>query len=141
MRRVAVYCGSSESNRESYRLGAARVGELLATRGIEVVYGGGNCGLMGIVADAALSSGGRVTGVIPTRLVGHEVAHAGLSELIVVDSMHARKTVMSGLSDAFFVLPGGFGTLDELFEATTWTQLGYHQKPVGLLDIDGYFEP
>ncbi len=139
IRRIAVYCGSSEPRAPSFRAAAESVGRLLASRGIEIVYGGGNCGLMGAVADSALAAGGRVTGVIPTRLVSHEVAHAGLSELVVVDSMHARKTVMTSLSDAFLVLPGGFGTLDELFEATTWTQLGYHAKPIGVLDVDGYF--
>ena len=139
-RRIAVYCGSSDDVNERYKEAAREVGRLLATRGVGVVYGAGNVGLMGEVADAALGAGGEVIGVIPHKLAALEVAHEGLSELIEVDSMHARKTVMCGLSDAFMVLPGGYGTLDELFEATTWTQLGYHIKPVGLLNVDGYFD-
>ncbi len=139
-RRIAVYCGSSDDVNERYKEAAREVGRLLATRGVGVVYGAGNVGLMGEVADAALGAGGEVIGVIPHKLAALEVAHEGLSELIEVDSMHARKTVMCGLSDAFMILPGGYGTLDELFEATTWTQLGYHIKPVGLLNVDGYFD-
>jgi uncharacterized protein (TIGR00730 family) len=141
IRRVAIYCGSAAGTLPAFREAAEHVGRLLAGQGIEVVFGGGGGGLMGAVAGAALAAGGRVTGVIPNRLVGHEVAHEGLTVLIVVDSMHARKTVMCGLSDAFMVLPGGYGTLDELFEAVTWTQLGFHHKPVGLLDVEGYFAP
>lgn len=121
-------------------LEAARdVGRALASRGIGVVYGGGNVGLMGACADAALSAGGEVIGVIPIKLRDLERAHQGLSELIVVDSMHGRKMVMASLSSAFIALPGGYGTLDELFEAITWSQLGYHQKPCGVLDVRSYF--
>ena len=116
------------------------MGKHLAEQGIAVVYGGGNVGLMGQVADAALDAGGEVIGVIPHKLKDLEVAHRGLSELLVVDSMHARKMVMASLSDAFVALPGGFGTLDEIFEATTWNQLGYHRKPAGLLNVKGYFD-
>jgi len=140
LRRVAVYCGSSNAVDARYFEAAREVGRLLAERGIGVVYGAGNVGLMGACADAALAAGGEVLGVIPHRLVELEVAHQGLTELIQVDSMHARKMVMSSLSDAFVALPGGFGTLDEIFEATTWNQLGYHAKPAGFLDTDGYYE-
>jgi len=139
-RRVAVYCGSSNAVDERFKAAARSLGTLLAERGLGLVYGAGNVGLMGQLADAALAGGAEVIGVIPHKLAALEVAHDGLSELITVDSMHARKTVMCSLSDAFVVLPGGYGTLDEMFEAITWTQLGYHQKPVGLLDVDGYFD-
>ena len=139
-RRVAVYCGSSNDVHERYFDAAREVARVLVGRGIGIVYGGGKVGLMGALADAALAEGGEVIGVIPHRLRALEVGHDGLTELVVVDSMHARKTVMSGLSDAFLGLPGGFGTLDEVFEAVTWTQLGYHRKPVGLLNVAGYFD-
>jgi len=119
---------------------AATTGALLARRGITVVYGGGGTGLMGEVADAALATGGQVWGVIPRRLLELEVGHAGCTELLVVDGMHARKTLMAQLSDAFIALPGGWGTLEEVAEATTWTQLGYHRKPVGLLNAHGYYD-
>lgn len=138
--RIAVYCGSSSHVSESHRNVARSLGEALAEAGVTVVYGGGRVGLMGQVADGCLARGGHVIGIIPTRLETAEVAHAGLSELIVVDSMHARKQLMVGLSDAVVALPGGFGTLDELFEAVTWRQLGYHDKPVAILDPDGYYE-
>lgn len=115
------------------------MGETLARRGIGVVYGGGRVGLMGAVADAALAAGGRVVGVIPEKLMALEVGHVGLTELHVVPDMHTRKMRMAEFSDAFIALPGGLGTLDEVFEAATWTQLNYHLKPVGLLDVDAYF--
>lgn len=140
LRRIAVYCGSSDAVEPKYKDLARGFGRLLAARGHELVYGGGRTGLMGAVADGALEGGGRVTGVIPTRIRDHEVAHLGLSELVIVDGMHARKQIMCGLSDAFVALPGGYGTLDELFEAVTWTQLGYHDKPCALLDPFGYFD-
>ncbi len=139
-RRVAVFCGSSDRVGSGYRDAARQFGRLLAERGIDLVYGGGRVGLMGEVADGALSAGARVYGVIPERLRAREVAHPGLTELFVVTSMHARKQIMSVMADGFVVLPGGFGTLDETFEAVTWTQLGYHRKPVGLLDVGGFFE-
>lgn len=139
-KRVAVYCGSSTSVDPIHLELAFRVGQAFAQNGITVVYGGGRVGLMGKVADAALANGGKVIGVIPTRLQSPEVAHDGLSELIVVDSMHARKQLMVGLSDAVVALPGGYGTLDELFEAVTWKQLGYHDKPVVVLDPTGYYD-
>lgn len=124
-----------------YAEAARQLGTLLARRGIGLVYGGGNVGLMGVVADAALAAGGEVIGVIPRALVDRELAHARLTELVVVDSMHERKREMHDRSDAFIALPGGFGTLDELFEALTWAQLGMHQKPCGLLDVAGFWKP
>lgn len=138
-RRVCVYCGSSDGVDERYFEAARAVGAELAGRGITVVYGGGRVGLMGALADAALEAGGEVIGVITSKLVTLEVGHEGLTELFVVDSMHARKMMMAQLSDAFIALPGGFGTLEELFEATTWAMLNYHKKPVGLLDVAGYY--
>ena len=140
MSRICVFCGSSEGNRPVYRERASEVGRALAERSIGVVYGGGNTGLMGALADAALVAGGEVIGVIPRRLAEREVAHAGLTQLHVVETMHERKALMTELSDAFLTLPGGFGTLDELFEAITWRQLGFHDKRCGILDIDGYFD-
>ncbi len=140
-RRVAVFCGSSDAVAPVYREHARRFGRLLAEQDIGLVYGGGRVGLMGEVADGALRAGGQVYGVIPDKLQAREVGHSGLTELFVVSSMHARKQIMSSMADAFVVLPGGFGTLDETFEAVTWTQLGYHRKPVGLLDVGGFFEP
>ncbi|MEZ4454531.1 MAG: TIGR00730 family Rossman fold protein [Nannocystaceae bacterium] len=139
-RRICVYCGSNPGDDPLYAEAARNVGTFLATQGIGVVYGGGRIGLMGVVAESALAAGGEVYGVIPHKLQELEVAHPGLTELFVVDSMHARKMVMAQLADAFIALPGGFGTLDELFEVTTWTQLGYHQKPVGLLNVRSYYD-
>jgi hypothetical protein len=138
---VAVFCGSSTGARSAYREAAAELGEALAARGIELVYGGGNVGLMGVLADAALSAGGRVTGVMPQHLVDREVAHHGLSELKVVADMHERKAMMAARSDAFIALPGGPGTMEEFFEAWVWRQLGLHGKPIGLLNVEGYYDP
>lgn len=139
--RVCVFCGSRPAGGERYRTVGDRVGRLIAESGLELVYGGSSIGLMGIVADAALAAGGRVTGVIPDFMVAKELAHRGLSELIVVGSMHERKRVMAERSDAFIALPGGFGTLEEYFEVLTWQQLRLHDRPVALLNVAGYFDP
>ena len=141
MRRVCVYCGSNAGARPAYAAAAAALAAALAERGLGVVYGGGNVGLMGVLADAALAAGGEVIGVIPRALVELEVAHFGVSKLEVVESMHERKARMAELSDAFLALPGGLGTLEELFEVWTWWQLGFHAKPCGLLDVEGYYAP
>jgi uncharacterized protein (TIGR00730 family) len=139
--RLCVFCGSSAGRHPGYAAAARLLGAERARRGIGLVYGGGNVGLMGLIADAALAEGGEVIGVIPRALVDRELAHGGVSELRVVDSMHERKQLMHDLSDGFIALPGGFGTLDELFETLTWAQLGVHQKPCGLLDVDGFWQP
>jgi hypothetical protein len=136
-----VYCASSNHTVAKYGDAAFSVGVCLADRGIGVVYGGGSVGLMGKVADGALSRGGEVIGVIPEKLQALELGHDGCTELIVVDSMHTRKQTMADLSDGFLALPGGWGTWEELFEVTTWTQLGYHHKPVGVLNVHGYYDP
>lgn len=141
MKRVCVYCGSSPGDRPDYAELAREVGRAITGRGMSLVYGGGHVGLMGVVADAALAAGGEVVGVIPRRLVEAEVAHGGLTALEIVESMHERKARMADLSDAFIALPGGFGTLDELFETLTWAQLGLHGKPCGLIDFEGYYAP
>ncbi|WP_133479853.1 TIGR00730 family Rossman fold protein [Cognatilysobacter segetis] len=141
MRTVCVYCGSNAGNRPVYAERAAALGTLLAREGIAVVYGGGNVGLMGIVADAALAAGGEVIGVIPEQLVNWEVAHRGLTKLEVVADMHSRKMRMFDLSDAFVALPGGFGTLDEMFEMLTWRQLGLGDRPCAFLDVEGFWTP
>jgi uncharacterized protein (TIGR00730 family) len=141
VKRVLVFCGSSPGRRAEYAACAAELGRTLADRGLEVVYGGASVGLMGVLADSALAAGGTVIGVIPTRLVEHEIAHAGLTKLHVVDTMHERKALMGELSDGVIALPGGTGTLDELFELFTWKQLGLHRKPIGLLDVAGYWQP
>ena len=141
MKRICVYCGSNTGNRPIYREMADALGALLAQRGIGLVYGGGNVGLMGIVADAALAGGGEVIGVIPGALADREIAHAGVTDLRVVDSMHTRKALMAELSDAFIAMPGGVGTFEEFFEAVTWTQLGVHRKPCGLLNVGGFYSP
>ena len=141
MRRVCVFSGSSAGRRDEYRAAACDLGRELAARDIEIVYGGAKVGLMGAVADAALAAGGRVIGVIPEALVVKEVAHAGLRDLRIVTSMHERKAVMADLSDGFIALPGGWGTLDELFEVLTWGQLALHAKPSGMLNAAGYFDP
>ena len=137
--RVCVYCASSDAVPEVYREAARALGHELLRRGLDLVYGGGRVGLMGVLADTVLAGGGRVTGVIPDRLVALELGHEGCTELIVVPDMHARKMRMARLADAFVALPGGWGTLEELFEAITWRQLDYHRKPVGLLDVNGYY--
>jgi uncharacterized protein (TIGR00730 family) len=139
MKRLAVYCGSATPADPSYVDLAREVGEGLARRGIGVVYGGGRLGLMGAVADGALAAGGEVIGIIPQALVDAEVAHRGLTELHVVGGMHERKRAFTDLSDGFVTLPGGTGTMDELWEALSWAQLGYHADPVGLLNVNGYY--
>jgi len=136
-----VFCGASSGRLPAYAEAARALGAAAAARGLGVVYGGGRVGLMGALADGALSGGGEVIGVIPQELVDRELAHGGLSELRVVGSLHERKAVMSGLADGFVALPGGFGTLDELLEQLTWSQLGLHAKPIGLLDVDEYWRP
>jgi uncharacterized protein (TIGR00730 family) len=141
MRRLCVFCGSSPGHRPEYRGAARRFGELLATRGLGLVFGAGHVGLMGVVADAVLRAGGEAVGVIPQALVDKELAHRGLTELRVVSTMHQRKALMADLADAFAALPGGFGTADETFEILTWAQLGLHIKPVGLLNVCGFFDP
>lgn len=138
---LCVFCGSSFGKQELYRDKAVAVGKAIAARGFRLVYGGGNVGLMGAVADAAMAEGGEVIGVIPERLQELEVGHAGLSELHVVNSMHERKALMADLSDGFINLPGGIGTLEEMFEVWTWGQLGYHEKPIGLLNTNGFYDP
>jgi len=140
-KRVAVYCASSDATLARYGDAAFEVGATLAKRGIGVVYGGGRVGLMGRVADGALSEGGEVIGVIPELLLKLELGHTGCTELIVVDGMHTRKTKMAALADAFLALPGGWGTWEEMFEAVTWTQLGYHSKPSGVLNLHGFYDP
>ena len=140
MKRIAVYCGSATPADPVYIEGARMVGHGLAKRGIGVVYGGGKLGLMGAVADSALEAGGEVIGIIPTALVNAEVAHRGLTSLEVVDTMHERKARFVDLSDGFINLPGGTGTMDELWEALSWAQLGYHSDPIGLLNIAGYYD-
>ena len=139
MRSVCVYCGSNAGSRPVYAERAAALGTRLAREGLALVYGGGNVGLMGIVADAALAAGGEVVGVIPEQLVGWEVAHRGVTRLEVVANMHERKARMFDLSDAFVALPGGFGTMDEMFEMLTWAQLGLHRYPCAFLDVRGYY--
>jgi uncharacterized protein (TIGR00730 family) len=139
--RVCVFCGSSTGAAPVYREEAERLAHAMLARKIDLVYGGGCVGLMGILADAVLRGGGHVIGVIPDALVAREVAHLGLPELRVVGSMHERKAVMASLADAFIALPGGFGTFEELFEALTWTQLGLHAKRCGLLNIRGFYDP
>jgi uncharacterized protein (TIGR00730 family) len=140
MKRVCVYCGSSAGRLPRYREAARALGHEIAARGLGLVYGGAGIGVMGAVADAVLDRGGEVIGVIPHNLATKEVAHAGLSELLVVASMHERKARMEGLSDGFIALPGGWGTFEEIFEMLTWAQLGMHQKPCGLLNVAGYYD-
>ena len=141
MRSVCVYCGSNAGSKPVYAERAIALGNRLAKEGLALVYGGGNVGLMGIVADATLEAGGEVIGVIPEQLVGWEVAHKGLTRLEIVANMHERKARMFDLADAFVALPGGFGTLDEMFEMLTWRQLGIGDKPCAFLDIDGFYAP
>jgi uncharacterized protein (TIGR00730 family) len=137
--RLCVFCGSSFGARAVYRAGAEAFGALLARRQIELVYGGARAGLMGALADAVLAGSGRVVGVMPQALMDRELAHQGLTDLRIVSSMHERKALMASLSDGFIALPGGIGTLEELFEVWTWSQLGLHAKPCALLDIDGFY--
>ena len=141
MKRLCVFCGSSLGNRALYADGARRLGALMGARRLGLVYGGGHIGLMGVLADALLRAGGVVIGVIPQALVDKELAHSGISELRVVTTMHERKALMADLADAFAALPGAFGTGDELLEVLTWAQLGLHAKPIGLLNLAGYFDP
>lgn len=138
---IAVYCGSSFGSDPAYAAMATQVGHSLARQGITLVYGGGRAGLMGQVADAALSAGGKVVGIIPERLMNKEAGHRGLTELHVVPDMHVRKSMMIAKADAFITLPGGVGTYEELFEVWAWLQLGYHRKPVGLLNVEAYYDP
>lgn len=140
MKRLCLFAGSSRGAREDYAQAAQKLARELVSRGIEVVYGGGKVGMMGVLADAALAAGGKVIGVIPKALLAKEVAHAGLTELRVVASMHERKAMMAELSDGFIALPGGLGTLEEFFEVLTWAQLGLHAKPCGLLNVSGYYD-
>ncbi|HEU4789455.1 MAG TPA: TIGR00730 family Rossman fold protein [Flavobacterium sp.] len=140
MKRITVFCGSSSGTEEIYTTQATLLGQTLAKRNIELVYGGANVGLMGAVADGVLNNGGKVIGVLPNFLRSKEIAHKQLTELILVDTMHERKTKMNDLCDGVIALPGGFGTLDELFEMLTWGQLGLHKKPIAILNVDGYFD-
>jgi len=140
MPRICVFCGSSSGVRPVYAAAARSLGTLLAGRGLGLVYGGAKVGLMGAVADAALTAGGEVIGVIPRSMVLREIAHTGLTELRVVDSMHERKALMADLSDGFIALPGGFGTFEEFCEIVTWAQLGLHRKPCGILNVEGYYD-
>jgi uncharacterized protein (TIGR00730 family) len=146
MQRLCVFCGSNAGHLPCYREAAEQLGRTLAARGIELIYGGGNIGLMGAVADACLAAGGAVTGIIPEALMGKEVAgravdHRALTRLEVVDSMHTRKARMAELADGFIALPGGFGTFEEFCEILTWGQLGFHVKPMGLLNVNGFYDP
>ncbi len=140
LKALCLYCGSNPGDKPAYADAAALFGRTLAGHGIELIYGGGSVGLMGIAADACLTANGKVTGVIPRLLMEKEVGHKNLTTLHVVENMHERKALMMTLSDGFIALPGGYGTLDELFEALTWLQLGYHSKPVGLLNVAGFFD-
>ena len=141
MRRVCVFCGSSTGVNGAYAEAAQAMGAELARRGIGLVYGGGNVGLMGVIASAVLDRGGEVIGVIPQALANREIAHTGVTALHIVDSMHTRKAMMAELSDAFVAMPGGVGTFEEFFEAVTWTQLGVHRKPCGLFNVNGFYSP
>jgi uncharacterized protein (TIGR00730 family) len=141
VQRILVFCGASPGRLPEYTEAARALGRLLAERGLGVVYGGASVGMMGALADGALAAGGEVIGVIPQRLLESEIAHAGVTKLHIVDTMHERKALMAELSDAIITLPGGSGTLEELFEMFTWSQLGLHHKPIGLLDIADYWQP
>jgi uncharacterized protein (TIGR00730 family) len=140
MQRICVFCASSTGNNPAFALAAESLGHALAVRKTSLVYGGGNIGLMGIIADAAIKAGGEVIGVIPQALVDKELAHYGVTDLRIVHSMHERKALMAELSDGFIALPGGFGTLEEFCEILTWAQLGLHQKPFGLLNVSGFYD-
>ncbi len=141
MQRICVFCGSSLGLNQGYAKAARALGRELAGRGLDLVYGGGSVGLMGVLADTVLAEGGRVFGVIPRQLATEELAHRGLTSLKIVSSMHERKACMAEVADAFIALPGGYGTFEELFEAITWSQLGIQRKPVGLLNVARYFDP
>ena len=141
MKSICVYCGSNAGSKPAYTERAIALGDRIAKEGLQLVYGGGNVGLMGIVANAVLEAGGEVTGVIPQQLADWEVAHRGLTELEIVGSMHERKMRMFDLADGFIALPGGFGTLDEMFEMLTWRQLNIGQKPIAFLNVNGYYSP
>lgn len=141
MQAIAVFCGSSNGNDPIYRKAATQLGTALAQRSLTLVYGGGKVGLMGAVAEAALAAGGAVHGIMPEALLAKEIGHRGLSELTVVGSMHERKAAMAAAADGFIMLPGGFGTLDEFCEIVTWSMLGLHRKPIGVLDANGYYVP
>ncbi|HEY0142660.1 MAG TPA: TIGR00730 family Rossman fold protein [Thermoanaerobaculia bacterium] len=141
MRRLCVFCGSNRGSDPAYENAARAVGKLLAREGISLVFGGGSVGLMGIVADTVLAAGGEAIGVIPHGLSAREVGHKGLTEMHVVDTMHERKAMMADLSDGFIALPGGLGTFEEIFEVWTWSQLGMHAKPIGFLDVNGFYAP
>ena len=138
--RICVFCGSNSGISPVYRTAAVAMGQLLVERGIELIYGGGNIGLMGILADTVLESGGQVTGVIPESLLAREIGHRELTDLRIVNSMHERKALMADLSDGFIAMPGGFGTFEEFCEVVTWSQLGIHAKPCGLLNVEGYYD-
>ena len=141
IRRICVFCGSSVGSDPAYVEAARTLGQLFAREGIALVYGGGSVGLMGELADAVLAAGGEAIGVIPHALWAREVGHRGLTDLRIVDTMHERKAMMADLSDAFIALPGGLGTLEEIFEVWTWAQLGLHEKPLGFLDVNGFYAP
>ncbi len=140
MKSICVYCGSSPGNSEDYANAARSLALELVTQDIDLIYGGGNIGLMGIIADEVLLLGGKVTGVIPNALLEKEVGHRGLTQLYIVKDMHERKAMMANLSDGFIAMPGGLGTLEELFEVLTWSQIGYHDKPIGLLNVLGFYD-
>ena len=141
MRAICVYCGSNPGNRSEYAAAAQALGRLLVDEGIRLVYGGGRVGLMGVIAEAVMAAGGEAIGIIPAALDRREIAHRGVTELRIVGSMHERKALMNELSDGFIALPGGFGTFEELCEMLTWSQLGIHDKPVGLLNVTGFYDP
>ena len=141
MKRVCIFCGSSKGARPEYEDTARAMGQALAKRGIGLVYGGGNVGLMGIIADTVMKAGGEVIGVIPKALFEKEVGHRGVTELRIVGSMHERKALMADLADAFVAMPGGYGTFEEFCEVLTWAQLGFHRKPCGLLNVENYYAP
>jgi uncharacterized protein (TIGR00730 family) len=140
MSRLCVFCGSKSGDREIYTESTRRLGERMVARGVGLVFGGGHIGLMGVLADAVLKAGGEAIGVIPQDMIDKELAHSGLTQLHVVTTMHQRKALMADLADGFAALPGGFGTADEWFEILTWAQLGYHRKPIGLLNVAGFFD-
>jgi uncharacterized protein (TIGR00730 family) len=140
-RRLCVFCGSKAGNKEVYALSARQLGKAMVERGLGLVYGGGHIGLMGVLADAVLTAGGEAIGVIPKSMIEAELAHTKLTQLHVVDTMHQRKAMMADLADGFVAIPGGFGTADEFFEILTWSQLRYHAKPIGILNVEGFFDP